>query len=218
VAMGNRSVGVNASVRVPSQRKLPAGRGERLTGTEATLSACEPSAIIGWLNAIKSSRAIGTSPAGVMRSTSSGPRAAEGRSVAGGGGNGCCARVAPCGTDGGVAWATSAEAAFGVTGSAGSVESSWSASASVTRSPTTLRALGAAKASAAARADAPARSSKRKASRGSLNATDRRGLTNGAGGSACSIRKTASDPVHASTHAASGRPRVRARIGRSSFY
>jgi hypothetical protein len=53
VAAGNLTSGSNISVRVPSHRHLPGGVGVSFTGTSlATVSACDVTATIGWLNVI----------------------------------------------------------------------------------------------------------------------------------------------------------------------
>src|SRR5262249_46035777 len=69
VACGNRTSGSNTIVRVPIHRQRPFGFGDSLTGVVADASACDVTAIIGWLNVTLSSGAIGTAPSGMQRST-----------------------------------------------------------------------------------------------------------------------------------------------------
>ena len=91
VAIGKRTVGSNISVFVPTQRHLPAGCGESLTGTASFARSCRlVSATIGWLNVTLRYGASGTSPSGWKRKTSSGPLsgAPTGLTAGAGGGNG----------------------------------------------------------------------------------------------------------------------------------
>src|SRR4030095_8526505 len=91
VACGNRTFGSNRIVRVPIHRQLPGGCGVSFTGVVAEASACDVTAIIGWLNVTLSSGASGTAPSGIHRNTrSSLPASADGGGSSdddGGGGN-----------------------------------------------------------------------------------------------------------------------------------
>src|SRR6266853_446001 len=73
VAIGKRTSGSNNRVRVPIQCHLPGGCGESLTGTFSAASSCELTATIGCENVTLRLGAIGTSPSGDWRTTSSGP-------------------------------------------------------------------------------------------------------------------------------------------------
>src|SRR5215475_3064686 len=76
VAIGKRPAGSNSRVFVPSHRHLPGGCGESLTGTcEALKSSFDVTATIGCENVTLRCGAIGTSPSGETRKTSSGPDA-----------------------------------------------------------------------------------------------------------------------------------------------
>src|SRR5262245_39861761 len=77
--MGNRSVGSNIRVLVPTQRHLPLlgpllGVGSSFTGTSSAASASsEVTGTIGCENVTLRWGASGTSPSGAKRTTSSGP-------------------------------------------------------------------------------------------------------------------------------------------------
>src|SRR5690606_36464417 len=74
VAIGKRVVGRNRRVRVPTQVHAPGGCGLSWTGTSvAASSPREVTGTIGCEKVTERSAAIGTSPSGVWRRTSSGP-------------------------------------------------------------------------------------------------------------------------------------------------
>ena len=75
VAIGKRASGSNSRVLVPIQCHLPMGCGESFTGTLVAASSCAVTATIAWENVTLRLGAIGTSPSGEYRTTSSGPPA-----------------------------------------------------------------------------------------------------------------------------------------------
>ena len=100
VAIGRRStwasLASNRSVCVPTHRQWPGTAGEIVAGTAAASSwATVATGTIGWLNVSVTNGAIGTSPSGCTRITSSGPADVAGAGAGGpAGGNGVCV-VAP---------------------------------------------------------------------------------------------------------------------------
>ena len=131
----------NRSVRVPIHSQRPGMSGVRVAGTSASASWPRvPIGTIGWLNVIETNGARSTEPSGWIRSTSSGPFAASGRSASVSGGNGVSISVAACGGGGLSAGRLKSCSSFGSPTSSGRRSTTAATRSSVIGSPSTTGA------------------------------------------------------------------------------